>query len=103
MRLSEEFCASRTFVVRYLLCREGEGFQNFGSCGAVVFVDQCAETVAAPDLNAARWRGRACRFGREQREAAVRPLAVVVGGVGAGRIRSLRTLRLRSGLRRRRS
>ena len=61
-----------------------EGFQNVGSCcGAVVFVDQSAESVAALDLSAARWRVRVCGVGREQRESAVRALAVVVGGVDA--------------------
>jgi hypothetical protein len=61
-----------------------EGFQNGGSCcGAVVFVDQSAELVAALDLAAGRWARRTCRVGREQRECAVRALAVVMGGVDA--------------------
>jgi gluconokinase len=64
--------------------RSLEGFKMSGSCcGAVVFVDQSAESVAAFDLCAARlWVG-ACRVGREQRESAVGSLAVVVGGVDA--------------------
>jgi hypothetical protein len=61
-----------------------EGFQNVGSCcGAVVFVDESAESVAALDLSANRLRVRVCRVGREQGEPAVRALAVVVGGVDA--------------------
>jgi hypothetical protein len=65
-------------------CVYREGFQNRGSCcGAVVFVDQSAEPVAALDVSAARLRVRACRVGREQRESSVRALAVVVGGVDA--------------------
>ncbi len=61
-----------------------EGFQNAGSCcGAVVFVDQSAESVAALNLSVSRWLVRVCRVGREQRESAVRALAVVVGGVDA--------------------
>jgi putative transposase len=61
-----------------------EGFQNAGSCcGAVVFVDQSAESVAAFDFSAARRLVRVCRVGREQRESAVRALAVVMGGVDA--------------------
>src|SRR5437763_15798982 len=64
--------------------RRREGFQNAGSCcGAVVFVEQSAESVAAFDLSAARLWLRACRVGREQRESAVWALAVVVGGVDA--------------------
>jgi hypothetical protein len=63
---------------------EPEGFQNAGSyCGAVVFVDQSAESVAAFDFSAARRPVRVCRVGQEQRESAVRALAVVVGGVDA--------------------
>jgi dihydrofolate reductase len=55
-----------------------EGFQNAGSCcGAVVFVDQSAKSVAALDLFAARWLVRVCRLGREEPESAVRALAVV--------------------------
>jgi hypothetical protein len=53
------------------------------SCGAVVFVDQSAESVAALDLAAGRWPRRVWRVGREQRESAVWALAVVVGGVDA--------------------
>jgi len=60
-----------------------EGFQNVGSCCAVVFVDQSAEPVAAVDLFATRWSVCVLRVGREQRESAVRALAVVVGGVDA--------------------
>jgi catechol 2,3-dioxygenase-like lactoylglutathione lyase family enzyme len=52
-------------------------------CGAVVFVDQSAESVAALDLSAARWRISVCRVGREQRESAVGALAVVMDGVNA--------------------
>jgi hypothetical protein len=64
--------------------RDPEGFQNVGSCcGAEVFVDQSAESVAALDLSTARLRVRACGVGREPRESAVRALAVVVGGVDA--------------------
>ena len=60
------------------------GFKNVDSCcGAVVFVDQSAEPVAAFDLSAARLRVRVCRVGREQRERPVWALAVVVGGVDA--------------------
>jgi hypothetical protein len=60
------------------------GFKmSVSCCGAVVFVDQSAKSVAALDLCAARLRVRACRVGREQRESAVGALAVVVGGVGA--------------------
>jgi hypothetical protein len=60
------------------------GFRNVGSCcGAVVFVDLSAESVAALDLFAGRlWVG-VCRVGREQGESAVGALAVVVGGVDA--------------------
>jgi hypothetical protein len=43
----------------------------------MVFVDQSAESVAALDLPAARWRIGTCPVGREQREPAVRALAVV--------------------------
>ena len=46
-------------------------------------MDQSAETVAALDLSAAWLRIGVCRFGWEQSESAVGPLAVVVGGVGA--------------------
>jgi hypothetical protein len=61
-----------------------EGFQNVGSCcGAVIFVNQSAESVAALDLPAAWLRVRACRVGREQCESAVGALAVVVRDVGA--------------------
>jgi hypothetical protein len=64
--------------------QEPEGLQNAGSCGGVVvFVDQSAESVAALDLSAARRRIGGCRIGREQRESAVRALAVVVTGVRA--------------------
>jgi len=49
----------------------------------VVFVDQSAESVAALDLFAARWLVRVCRLGREERESAVRALAVVMAGVDA--------------------
>ncbi len=60
------------------------GFKNVDSCcGAVVFVDQSAEPVAAFDLAAGRWPRRVCRVGREQRERPVWALAVVVGGVDA--------------------
>jgi hypothetical protein len=63
---------------------KGEGFQNVGSCcGAVVFMDQSAESVAALDLSVGRWRVRVCRVGCEQRESAVWALAVVMGGVDA--------------------
>jgi hypothetical protein len=61
-----------------------EGFQNAGSCcGAVVFVDQSAESVATFDFSTARRSVRVGRVGREQREPAVRALAVVMGGVDA--------------------
>jgi putative intracellular protease/amidase len=51
---------------------DGEGFQNAGSCGgAVVFVDQSTESVAALDLSAARRRVGVCRVGRKERESAV--------------------------------
>src|SRR6266536_205729 len=61
-----------------------EGFQNAGSCcGAVVFVDQSAESVAAFDFSAARWLVGVCRVGREQRESAVRALGVVMRRVAA--------------------
>jgi AcrR family transcriptional regulator len=64
--------------------RHREGFQNVGSCcGAVVFVDESAESVAAFDLFAARPWVRVCRLGRVQRECAVGALLVVVGGVDA--------------------
>jgi len=55
-----------------------EGFQNDGSCcGAVVFVDESAESVAALDLAGDVWTGRVGRFGSEQRECSVWTLPVV--------------------------
>ncbi len=61
-----------------------EGFQNVGSCcGAVVFVDQSAESVAALDLAGVLLLGGGSWFGRLQCESAVRALAVVVGGITA--------------------
>jgi hypothetical protein len=64
--------------------RDPEGFQNVGSCcGAVVFVDQSAESVAALDLAGVLLLGGASWFGWVQCESAVRALAVVVGDVDA--------------------
>jgi ribonuclease BN (tRNA processing enzyme) len=61
-----------------------EGFQNVGSCcGAVVFVDQSAESVAALDLAGVLSLGGGSWFGRAQCESAVGALAVVVGGIDA--------------------
>jgi hypothetical protein len=55
-----------------------EGFQNVGSCcGAVVFVDESAESVAARYFAAGPRGCRACRLGRQQRESTVRALVVV--------------------------
>ena len=84
MPLRSTPCAAAVGPRRRARVREREGFQNAGSCcGAVVFVDQSAEQVAALDV-AAAWLGvRTCRVGREQRESAVWALAVVVGGVDA--------------------
>jgi hypothetical protein len=48
-----------------------------------VLVDESAESVAALDCFAARWRVGVCWVGRVQCESAVWALAVVVGGVGA--------------------
>src|SRR5262249_42214511 len=51
--------------------RNPEGFQNVGSCcGAVVFVDESAESVAALDCFAARWRVGVCWVGRAEGESA---------------------------------
>ena len=61
-----------------------EGFQNTGSCcGAVVFVDESPELVATLDCSAGRLPGCDRRFGREERECSMGPLAVVVLGVDA--------------------
>jgi hypothetical protein len=50
-------------------------------CGAVIFVDESAEPIAASDLSVAGGRVRVCRVGRKPRESAVRARAIVVGGV----------------------
>src|SRR5438094_848939 len=61
----EQDCEESTGLRRVVF--ELEGFQNAGSCcGAVVFVDQSADSVAALDLSVAGWRVRVCRVGREQ-------------------------------------
>jgi hypothetical protein len=46
-------------------------------------VDEAAKQIAAFDLRAGRSSGCVSRFGRYERERAMRPLRVVVGRVGA--------------------
>jgi hypothetical protein len=52
-------------------------------------VDEAAKQIAAFDLRVARWSGCASRFGRDERERAMRPLRVVVGHVGAEHVREV--------------
>ena len=60
------------------------GVSNPGSRGgAVVLVDQSAESVTALDLSGGRWTGGAHWVGRLECETAVRTLAVVMIGVNA--------------------
>ena len=58
-----------------------EGFQNPGSCGGSVLVDEPAEHVAALDAVCGRLRAWVTGVGRVESERSVRPLAVVMGGV----------------------
>src|SRR4051794_6397948 len=60
-----------------------EGFQNPGSCGGAVFVDESAEEVVAFDRCGGWWVTFAARFRRRERECSARAFAVVVGGAGA--------------------
>src|SRR6266567_616901 len=84
LRRANEILRSASLFFARELDPDREGFQNAGSCcGAVVFVDQSAESVAALDFSAARRLVRVCRVGRELGESAVWALPVVVGGVDA--------------------
>jgi len=47
----------------------------------VVFVDESAESVAALDFVSGRKPGGSGRLGWQERESAVRPLAVVMLGI----------------------
>src|SRR5512132_2224154 len=61
-----------------------EGFQNVGSCsGSVVFVDQATQSITTLDVASGRLPGNVGRFGREQRESAVRALVVVMREIDA--------------------
>jgi hypothetical protein len=61
-----------------------EGFQNAGSRGgAVIFVDESAESVSALNCPDSRWVGCVGRFGCEQGESSMRALAVVMDRVAA--------------------
>ena len=46
-------------------------------------MDEAAEQIVAFDLCVGRSSGCVSRFGRGERERAMRPLRVVVGGIGA--------------------
>jgi hypothetical protein len=60
-----------------------EGIQNPGSCRGPVFVDESAKQIVALDL-CVGWSNRCVsRFGRDERERAMRPLRLVVGHVAA--------------------
>ena len=48
-----------------------------------VFVDKAAKQIVAFDLRVGRSSGCVSRFGRDERERAMRPLRVVVGHVAA--------------------
>src|SRR5919197_6125442 len=77
--------AAYVFADEYPVPARGvKGSKNARSCcGAVVFVDESAESVAALDLSATRWRIGSCRVGRQQCQSAMWAFAVVMGGVGA--------------------
>jgi hypothetical protein len=49
----------------------------------VVFVDQATESITTLDRASGRLTGRVGRFGREQRESAVRALVVVMREIDA--------------------
>ena len=58
------------------------GFKPASGCGSVL-VDEAAEQIVAFDRRHSRSSGCVSRFRRDERQRAMWPLRVVLGGVGA--------------------